>query len=192
MNQSNQTQTPKTPKRATVVDKTIRTDSAGIAYAVDFVFPTMKDKSRSVNLKSLSAEIFAYAAAHGIAQKVGDAAAMQRNKETGLAASDSDKVNACIEVIDRLLGGQWNADREGGGNESLLFKALCRMYDGKRTPEQIKEFLAKKSDAEKVALATKNPEIAALIAEIRAEKVADIEAPDLSELDGDGDNSEEE
>lgn len=177
MNQSNQTQTNRSLR------KTVLTDSAGIAYGVEFAFPKL-GKTHTLHLDKLSPESFAYAAAHGISQKCGDRTAISRNPETGLSATDQDKYDAFFETFQRLAnGGDWNGDREGGGNASLLFKAMCRMYEGKRTPDELREWLAKKTDAQKTALATKNPEIARIIAEIRAERVADVEPPDTSELD---------
>lgn len=130
---------------------------------------------------ALNADIQQYALMHGLKQKLVDAAAMSRNPETGRAATIEDKFQAVKAVYDRLLGGQWNATREGGGGGSggLLFKALCRMYSNK-SPEQIAAFLAGKTDADKTAL-RKNPKIAAIIEEIRAEtgKVANIDTDEL-------------
>ena len=72
-------------------------------------------------------------------------------------------------VYDRLLAGQWNATREGGGaTGGLLLQALVRMYAGRKTPDELRAFLAEKTDAEKTAL-RKNPRVAAIIEEIRAE-----------------------
>lgn len=129
----------------------------------------------------LSDDLRVHAIMHGLKQKLVDAAAISRNPETGRAASVEDKYQAVKTVYDRLLAGQWNATREGGGNAGgLLFQALCRMYDGRKTPEQLREFLADKSDAEKTAL-RKNPRIAAIIEEIRAEtgKAASIDTNEL-------------
>ena len=105
---------------------------------------------------------------HGLKQKLVDAAAISRNPETGRAASVADKRAAVQEVLDRLLAGEWNKAREGGGAGGLLFRALVRMYDGKRTPDDIKAFLESKTDAEKAAL-RKNSTVAAMIETIRAE-----------------------
>ena len=128
----------------------------------------------------LTQDIRLAATMHGLKQKLVDAAAISRNPETGRAASVQDKFKAVLVVYDRLLAGQWNATREGGGQSGgLLFKALCRMYAGK-TPEQIMEYLAGKTDAEKTAL-RKNPKVAAIIEEIRAEtgKSANIDTDEL-------------
>ena len=129
----------------------------------------------------LSNEVLEYAVWHGLKQKLVDAAAISRNPETGRAASVEDKYQAVKTVFDRLLGGQWNATREGGGNAGgLLMQALVRMYTGRKTVEDIKVFLAEKSDAEKTAL-RKNPRVAQIIEDIRAEqgKTANIDTDEL-------------
>ena len=136
---------------------------------------------------ALNSDVQQYAMMHGLKQKLVDAAAISRNPETGRPATVEDKYQAVKAVFDRLLGGQWNAAREGGGNAGgLLFQALCRMYAGRKTPDQLREFLADKSDAEKTAL-RKNPRVSTIIEEIRAEqgKAADINTDELlGELEG--------
>jgi hypothetical protein len=130
---------------------------------------------------ALTSDVQQYAMMHGLKQKLVDAAAISRNPETGRAATVEDKYQAVKTVYDRLLAGQWNATREGGGNAGgLLFQALCRMYAGRKTAEDIKAFLAEKTDAEKTAL-RKNPRVAAIIEEIRAEqgKTANIDTDEL-------------
>lgn len=135
----------------------------------------------------LTPEVRDYATLHGLKQKLVDAAAISRNLETGRAASVDDKVAAVRVVYERLLAGQWNAPREGaGGGGGLLFRALCRMYAGKKDEDAIREFLEGKTDAEKTAL-RKNPKVAAIIDDIRAEsgKAASIDTDELlDELDG--------
>lgn len=134
----------------------------------------------------LSETMRAQAMLHGLKQKLVDAAAISRNSETGRAASVDDKFDAVNDVFTRLMAGEWNATREGGGNAGgLLHKALLRVYPAK-TAEQITEYLAKKTDAEKTALRA-NPKIATVINEIRAEtgKAANIDTDALlGELGG--------
>lgn len=129
---------------------------------------------------ALSPEVRQQALLHGLKQKLVDAAAISRNPETGRAASIEDKYQAVKTVYDRLLTGQWNAIREGGATGGLLLQALIRMYDGRRTAEDVKNFLADKTDAEKAAL-RKNPRVAQIIEEIRAEqgKTANIDTDEL-------------
>lgn len=128
----------------------------------------------------LTGDITFAAIMHGLKQKLVDAAAISRNPETGRAASIEDKYQAVKTVYDRLLIGQWNAIREGGATGGLLLQALIRMYDGRRTAEDVKNFLADKTDAEKAAL-RKNPRVAQIIEEIRAEqgKTANIDTDEL-------------
>ena len=130
---------------------------------------------------ALNSNVQQYAMMHGLKQKLVDAAAISRNPETGRAATVDDKYQAVNAVYNRLLSGQWNATREGGGNVGgLLAQALTRMYAGRKTAEDIKAFLAEKTDAEKTAL-RKNPRVAAIIEDIRAEqgKAANIDTDEL-------------
>ena len=142
----------------------------------------------AIRATDLSPTIVAQAIIHGLKQKLVDAAAISRNPETGRAASVQDKFDAVKEVYDRLLAGEWNKRREGGSGASggLLFRALCRMYDGKKTADDIRAFLEGKTDAEKAAL-RKNSKVAAIIEEIRAEsaKDGDVNADELlADLEG--------
>ena len=135
----------------------------------------------AITASQLSNHVMEYAIFHGLKQKLVDAAAISRNPETGRAATVEDKYQAVKIVFDRLLAGAWNATREGGGaTGGLLLQALVRMYAGRKTPDELKAFLADKSDAEKTAL-RKNPRVATIIEEIRAEtgKVASIDTDEL-------------
>lgn len=127
---------------------------------------------------------------HGLKQKVGDAAAISRNPDTGRSATDFDKLAAMQEVLSRLLSGQWNKVRgegTGTGSGGLLFRALCMVYPNK-TPEQLREFLGKKSNEEKHALRTKVPAIVAAIEEIKSKMTDDGEMPDTEALLGELDD----
>ena len=135
----------------------------------------------ALTASQLTNNVMEYAIFHGLKQKLVDAAAISRNPETGRAASVEDKYQAVKIVFDRLLAGQWNAVREGSGaTGGLLLQALVRMYAGRKTPDELKAFLADKSDAEKTAL-RKNPRVAQIIEEIRAEqgKAANIDTDEL-------------
>lgn len=137
---------------------------------------------------SLSAEIIEAALWHGLKQKLVDAAAISRDPETGRAATIDTKFEAVDSVFQRLLAGDWNKTREGGagGSGGLLFRALCRIYAGRKSPEALREFLDRKSDAEKAAL-RKTAAVAAMIETIKAEaaKTAGIDGAELlAELEG--------
>lgn len=160
-------------KRNTAITAAINGNTLTLTFA--------NGETLTMRADALNADVQQYAMMHGLKQKLVDAAAISRNPETGRAATVEDKYQAVKAVYDRLLGGQWNATREGGGNAGgLLLQALCRMFAGRKTAEDIKAFLAEKTDAEKTAL-RKNPRVAAIIEEIRAEqgKVANIDTDEL-------------
>jgi len=178
------TQANSTKGRQAVITKTVLRDSNGWADGVKIT--CINGESVEVKTGDLSQEIQYEALVHGLSQKLGDATAIGRDPDTGRSATVADKWSALIEVYSRLLGGEWNAIREGGGNAGgLLYRALLRYYGEKKTPEQVREWLAGKSDAEKAAL-RKNPKIAAIILEIQAENVdPEIDTDEmLDELDG--------
>jgi hypothetical protein len=147
------------------------------------------DNGQSLELYvgQLDAGVARQALLHGLKQKLVDAAAISRNTDTGRAASTDDKYNAVKEVYDRLVSGQWNKTREGGGGAGaggLLFRALVRMYP-KKTEGDLRTYLDGLDDKQQAAL-RKNPKVAAVIAEIRAESAKpDDDADDLlAELEG--------
>jgi len=102
-------------------------------------------------------------AAHGAEQKLGDEIA-------GLTDTE-DCVLAVDELIDRLYNGEWSVKREANGmaGTSVLVRALVE-HTGK-TLDAIKQFLAGKSQAEKVALRN-NPKIKPIVERIEAEKAS--------------------
>ena len=109
-------------------------------------------------------------AAHGAEQKLGDEIAGLKAPGGG-EADIEDCVLAIDELIDRLYNGEWSQKREANGlaGTSVLLRALVQ-HTGK-TVEQIKAFLAGKSQAEKTALRN-NPKIKPLIEAIEAEKAS--------------------
>ena len=160
-------------KRNATITATINGDILALTFA--------NGETITMRGDALNSDVQQYAMMHGLKQKLVDAAAISRNPETGRPATVEDKYQAVKTVYDRLLTGQWNATREGGGNAGgLLLQALCRMYAGRKTPDELKAFLADKSDAEKTAL-RKNPRVAQIIEDIRAEqgKAANIDTDEL-------------
>lgn len=171
--------TTNTTKRAAAITATMVMNVTGEAVGLNLSFAN--GELLSIDHERLSTEVVRHAIYHGLKQKLVDAAAISRNPETGRAATVEDKYQAVRAVYDRLLAGAWNASREGGGNAGgLLLQALCRMYQGRKTPDELKAFLADKTDAEKTAL-RKNPRVAQIIEEIRAEqgKAANIDTDEL-------------
>lgn len=172
------TKTNETKRNAAIKATTDTSNMLNVGLKLEF------SNGRTLNLYAdmLTPAIATYAMIHGLKQKLVDAAAISCNKETGRSATIDDKYAAVREVYERLLSGEWNATREGGGNVGgLLYKALCRLMTAK-TPEEIKTWLDGKTDKEKAALRA-NPKVAAIIAEIQAEK-PDVEAIDTDALLG--------
>lgn len=139
----------------------------------------------NVDAGSLSDDIRHQAMMHGLKQKIVDAAAISRNPETGRSATITDKFDAMSEVATRLYAGEWNKRREGGtgaGAGGLLFAALVRLYAGRKSDDEIRTFLAGKTDAEQAALRASS-RVAPIIAEIKAERAAKKgDAPNGDEL----------
>ena len=132
-------------------------------------------KRIELNPFDLTEQVREQAVFHGLKQKLVDAAAISRNPETGRSASIEDKYQAVWTVYDRITRlGEWNAVRgEGGtGTGGLLFAALCRMYAGRKTEEELREWLSTK-DKKAQAELRKNPKVAAIIEQIKAERGTD-------------------
>jgi hypothetical protein len=110
----------------------------------------------------LPASMLAQFAGHGAEQKFGD--------ETAGLTDVEDAVMAVDALMIRLEAGDWTKPRESNGmaGTSVLARAL-HQHSGKPM-EQIKAFLAGKSQAEKVAL-RQNAAIAPIVAKLEAEKV---------------------
>lgn len=182
----------KNTKRNTAVSAAITLNDAGRPDGLTLQFAN--GQTIAVTAAQLSNKILEYAVWHGLKQKLVDAAAISRNPETGRMASIEDKYQAVKTVYDRLLVGAWNAAREGSGTSGgLLLQALVRMYTGRKTLEELRAFLADKTDAEKSAL-RKNPRVAQIIEDIRAEqgKTANIDTDELlEELNGNGNENED-
>lgn len=138
----------------------------------------------------LTPEIREMALLHGLKQKLVDAAAMSRNPTTGRSATIEDKFEAMSIVHKRLLAGAWNAPREGSGaTGGMLFQALCRLYEGRKTPEQLQTYLSGLSEAQKNALRASS-RIAPILEQLRAEAGRGIDSDAL--LDALDDDEDEE
>lgn len=117
-------------------------------------------------------EIQDMAMLHGFKQKLVDAAAMSSG------ATIEEKYEAVADVFDRLTSGEWNKRRESGEPRGgLLFNALCRAYPA-RKPEEIREFLSKKSRTEQNAMLN-NSRLRPHVDAIRAEMAKNIESDNL-------------
>lgn len=124
-------------------------------------------------------------AAHGAEQKLGDEIA-------GLDDLD-DAVLAIDDLMDRLNKGEWNQKREGGSMSGTSILARALVESTGKSMEEVKTFLGKKSQAEKVALRG-NPKIKPIVERLEAEKAAKgtskIDTDSLlGELDGSSDEA---
>lgn len=168
--------------------ETKRQSAISVSMADNLTSITFKSSAgdeHTIAISDLSPAILDYAIMHGIKQKCVDAAAISRNPDTGKSATVADKWAALMAVATRIVGpdGQWNATRgEGDGTSGagLLFRALIRMYPAK-SPEQLREFLAGKGKSAQAAL-RKNPRVAAIIEEIRAERADDGDEVDTNAM----------
>lgn len=156
---------------------TLYTYNTSTLYA-DFTFANAP--AISIDLAALTPEIRHQLMLHGLKQKIVDAAAIPRCTDTGRAASDADKIDAMRAVAERLMAGEWNATREGGGaTGGLLLRALIELYPAK-SRESLVDYLGGKSDKEKAALRA-SPKIAPIIDRLKAEagRAGGIDADDL-------------
>ena len=128
-------------------------------------------ESITVHLDRLHIDNQRYAALHGLKQKVGDAAAIARDTETGKSATEEEKFAAMKAVVEHLESGtaEWNRRTQDGERKpsGLLFEALCRAYPQKDAAA-IRTFIAARSKAEQAALlnsAALKPHVDAIRAE---------------------------
>jgi hypothetical protein len=162
-------ETNDTPKQKSVIEVTVDTTdkftSMDICHST-LVLSFINGQKIHVDTAALPPNIICQAIAHGLKQKLVDAAAISRDPENGRAATPDTKYNAVLEVATRLTLGEWNKRREGGGQSGgLLYRALCIIYADK-TPEQIKDWLDNKTDKQKAAMRA-NAKIAAEIEKLR-------------------------
>lgn len=153
---------------------------AGTELTLDF----SNGQKLAIDARTLSEDIRTQALMHGLKQKLVDAAAISADPATGRPATIDTKYRSVREVYDRLLSGEWNKARGDGSGVSggYLYRALVRMYEGSKTPEQIKLYLEKRTDAEKAEL-RKNPKVAGVIDDLKQEDAA-RRAKDGDEGDG--------
>lgn len=75
-----------------------------------------------LNLDSLSPEIQLYAALAGLGHKIGDAAAMDKDPETGKSATPETKWAAMQAMREQLLSGSWNkTTRDSSGSRDMVY-----------------------------------------------------------------------
>ena len=159
----------------TKTTKTIPTIAIEVEATAQTVTATFKNGEQLiVDCSKFSDELKTMAMLHGVKQKIGDAAAIARNTDTGASATVEDKYNAMSEVVERLnSNGDWNKVRDGGAGNSSKYSqlVLALMEHSKRDKAAIDVFLAGKSKEQITALRV-NPSIAAIIARFANEASA--------------------
>lgn len=139
-----------------LLKESLQTADGQVAVRLDF-------RNGETRLFTLPSGLMAKFAAHGAEQKLGDEISGLEDIEDCVMAVDT--------LIERLNAGEWGIKREANGmaGTSVLVRALVESTG--KTVEQIKAFLANKSQAEKVALRN-NPKIKPIVERIEAEKAA--------------------
>lgn len=124
-------------KKQKLVKTSTVSDDGSVSVRLDFV----NGETRNFIPRD---DMIARFAAHGIEQKLGDAIA----GETDI----NDAVLSVDDLINRLNEGEWNITRAAGSfaGTSILIQALVEASG--KSVEDIKAFLANKSQAEKLAL----------------------------------------
>lgn len=134
----------------------------------------------TINLVNLPEDIATRAMAHGIIQKVSDAAAIKRDElPNDPAKAAAMKYDAMREVFSRVITGEWNARRGDGGSASsgLIFRALLEYTNdtrkaAKKPPVEeatLRTYYDGKTRAEQLAFRNV-PAIAAIIERIKSER----------------------
>jgi hypothetical protein len=146
-------------KRRLLKTAEISEDGFDVTIRLDFV----NGETRSLSLAA-NKPLFAKFAAHGMLQKLGDEVAGLEDVE--------DMVIAEEELISRLEGGEWGAERTKSESSamaglSVLAKALVEVSG--KTAEQVKSYLKGKTNSEKLALRA-NPTIKPIIEKLEAAK----------------------
>jgi hypothetical protein len=78
----------------------------------------------------------------------------------------------------------------GGSEGGMLFEALCELYDGKKTVEQVRKFLDSRTD-DQLKVLRKVPELVEIMNRLRVERSGAVDtASVLGDLDAMGDGEE--
>lgn len=139
-----------------------------------------------VDPKDFSQGICNYAMAHGFKQRLGDAAALERDRTTGLSATPQEKFEAMKEVYEHLQAAntaeEWNRKpQKGGVNAGLLLEALIRVTG--QSVEDCRAAMGGWNEKEKDAM-RQDPAIAPVIEQIKKERVKPVTGVDTKALLG--------
>lgn len=143
------------PKKATPPDVSITTSYDELSGAQMFMVTgmpvlTLYHKANTeAGVPGMSAPVLAYAAVHGMKQRIVDKAAIGFLKEQNRYAGAKEKYEAMKELVEYYNAGATEWDMVGGISEgSMLFRALMREKPD-RKPERIKEWMKQQDEAAK-------------------------------------------
>jgi hypothetical protein len=169
-----------TEKRERLIKTVIDNEAQRIVFTVAGAGELVLDVS------ALSADIRDYAAYHGLKQKVADAAAMPKSDN----ATPAMKLAAMQQVADQLANGDWsvrgNGDGEGKAPAGIRFNAYALFVERTAASRGIsapsRDVIRARWDGwdkkQQIAVAAQ-PDIAAIINELRAAKSPAINADAL-------------
>lgn len=162
----------------TIVDESkISLDGTSVILSAGALAIRMDFRNGETRTFPIPVALIAKAAGHGWEQKYGD--------ETAGTEDPEDMILEVDALDERLQKGEWRTVREPGSSmagTSVLFKAMVEVYPNK-TPEQLKTYLALRSQAEKTALRNSS-KLKDVVARLDAEKAAKTAKVDTEALLG--------
>lgn len=129
---------------------------------------------------NLSGAVRDRALAHGLVQRVADAAAKSRDGKTGQSASPQVKFDAMKELVEHYMSGteSWALGRESeGAGVGLLVQCLSELYP-QRDVEKLREWVKKQSAADRKGL-LQSEKIKPIADRLERNKVSHIDAEEL-------------
>jgi hypothetical protein len=149
----------------------------------------------TLDLSKLHQDIARRAVAHGMKQRISDAAAIPCDRETGRPATPAEKFTAMKELVEHYMSGsgEWNRARAagaGGGRDTsgITLQAMRRVWPDRDCEGMVFKLEGRRGITRREAYAefAKTREVAAMIAQIKAEG-ASVSAEDLlAEMEGEG------
>ena len=170
------------PKSNSVITHIVDMENQVITYNVIGCEPLVFD------VKRVSDQCGERAMIHGFIQRISDAAAISRDPDTGKPATPQDKRERMARLVEHYMSGAeaWSPARAEGGarDEGLTITAMGDVYHklAEECRDMVKQLAVKRGIDERAALAVfaKSAQIAARMAEIKAERAKD--GPDADDL----------
>lgn len=115
-------------KSNAVMEKTI------LGTVISWVFSD--GRTQSIDFAKLSPAIQEQCGLLGLGSKVGDTAAIGKDKKTGQSVSIDEKFNAMKDSIAHLEAGEWKGER--AVSDGFLLQAMLTLFSATATPEAIR------------------------------------------------------